>query len=204
MGPLQREQLAARLASLRGTLRPEDRVPDGVRQAAVAAALRSGASGLEVLLMQRAERPGDRWSGQVSLPGGHVEPGDADISAAAARETHEEVGIDLVGDARWMGELRPVQAMARGRRVDLWITPVVFAYHGAGALRLGPEAADAFWLPLEPAFRGAFDAEHRYEHEGLIYPLPSWRFGERVVWGLTLKILRELSPLLAQPLSEPN
>jgi len=196
MLPELRDLVSARLAELRAARPPERRVPNGVRQAAVAAALRAGADGLEVLLMQRAERPGDRWSGQVSLPGGHIEPDDADAAAAAAREAHEEVGVDLRSDAHCVGELHPVQAMARGRRVDLWITPVVFSYHGAGALTLGPEAADAFWLPIEPARRGELDAEHRYEHEGLVYPLPSWRYGERVVWGLTHKILRELLPLL--------
>jgi len=165
---------------------------EGARRAAVAAALRQSEDGLEVLLMRRAERPGDRWSGQISLPGGHVEPTDSSAVAAAIRETREEVGLDLEHDAEVLGELAPLQAMARGRRVDLWITPVVFLYRGKGALELGPEADDAFWLPLGPVRRGELDAEHRYEHEGLFYPLPSWRFGERVVWGLTHRILGEV------------
>lgn len=165
---------------------------DGARRAAVAAALRQTEDGLEVLLMRRAERAGDRWSGQISLPGGHVEPTDEGAVAAAIRETREEVGLDLARDADVLGELTPVQAMARGRRVDLWITPVVFWYRGSGTLELGPEADDAFWLPLGAVRRGELDAEHRYEHEGVFYPLPSWRFGERVVWGLTHRILGEV------------
>jgi len=165
---------------------------EGTRRAAVAATLREASDGLEVLLMRRAMRAGDRWSGQISLPGGHVEPTDPSVVAAAIRETHEEVGLDLARDAEVLGELAPLQAMARGRRVDLLITPVVFQYRGTGAVTLGPEADDAFWLPLGPVRRGELDAEHRYEHEGVVHPLPSWRFGERVVWGLTHRILGEV------------
>ncbi|MEZ6018411.1 MAG: CoA pyrophosphatase [Planctomycetota bacterium] len=192
----------ATCATLRDRLvaaRQDVDVPPLARRAAVAAALRVDSDGrdLEVLLMRRAERPSDRWSGQISLPGGHVDPGDRDEVAAAIRETDEEVGLDLVRDADVLGTLTPIQALARGRRVDLWITPVVFRYRGAGALALGPEADDAFWLPLGPAGRGELDAEHRYEHEGVVVPLPSWRYGERVVWGLTHKILGELLRVMA-------
>jgi 8-oxo-dGTP pyrophosphatase MutT (NUDIX family) len=192
MDALQRRDLVCRLAAARR----EVEVAEGVRRAAVAAILRGVDDDLEVLLMRRAERPGDRWSGQISLPGGHVDPTDADTLAAAIRETREEVGLDLAGDAEVLGELTPIQAMARGRRIELWITPVVFLYRGAGALTLGPEADDAFWLPVGAVRRGELDAEHRYEHEGTVYPLPSWRFGERVIWGLTHRILGEILALL--------
>jgi 8-oxo-dGTP pyrophosphatase MutT (NUDIX family) len=192
MDPQQWTDFGHRLAAARRSVE----VAEGARRAAVAAALRQAEDGLEVLLMRRAERAGDRWSGQISLPGGHVEPTDQDAVAAAIRETREEVGLDLARDAEVLGELSPIQAMARGRRVDLWITPVVFLYRGQGTLELGPEADDAFWLPVGPVRRGELDAEHRYEHEGLVYPLPSWRFGERVVWGLTHRILGEVLAVL--------
>lgn len=180
-------ELARRIAGA-----PRIPVAAGARRAAVAAALRDGDDGLEVLLMRRAARPGDRWSGQISLPGGHVEPSDADVTAAAIRETREEVGLDLARDAVVIGELASLQAVARGGRIDLWITPVVFQYRGEGAFSLGPEADDAFWLPLDQVRRGDLDAEHPYEHEGGVVQMPSWRFGERVVWGLTHCILGDL------------
>jgi len=170
--------------------------PAAARRAAVAAALREGLDGLEVLLMRRAQRTGDRWSGQISLPGGHVDPGDMDELAAAVRETAEEVGLDLARDAAHLGALEPVQAQARGKRLDLWITPMVFHYHGDGATALGPEADDAFWFPLGPAARGELDTEFRYDHEGLVRVLPSWHFEKRTVWGLTHGILGRLVRLL--------
>ena len=52
----------------------------------------------EVLLIRRAARRGDPWTGHIALPGGHREVTDADDCAAAAREAQEEVGFDLSAD----------------------------------------------------------------------------------------------------------
>ena len=41
----------------------------------------------EILLMRRAQREGDRWSGQIGLPGGHAEDFDEDLVATARRES---------------------------------------------------------------------------------------------------------------------
>lgn len=49
----------------------------------------------EVLFIKRASREGDRWTGHVALPGGRRDPEDKDDTAAAVRETAEEVGIEL-------------------------------------------------------------------------------------------------------------
>src|SRR2546430_16517061 len=51
--------------------------------------------GLQTLLVQRAEREGDPWSGQIGLPGGQVKQGDETPGAALHREVEEEVGIKL-------------------------------------------------------------------------------------------------------------
>ncbi|HET9512400.1 MAG TPA: NUDIX domain-containing protein, partial [Gemmatimonadales bacterium] len=48
-----------------------------------------------LLLIRRADRDGDPWSGQLGLPGGRKSPADADLLSTAIRETFEEVGIDL-------------------------------------------------------------------------------------------------------------
>ena len=62
-------------------------------RAAVAMVLRPAAGGAsEVLLIERAEKPGDPWSGHMAFPGGRLDPSDPDPRFTAERETFEEVG----------------------------------------------------------------------------------------------------------------
>src|SRR4051812_5040072 len=82
------DSLAARLSL--GDLRP---APDGQRRAAVAVVLHDR----RVLLMKRAERAGDPWSGHISLPGGGYQASDGDLRVTAIRETREELGVELTG-----------------------------------------------------------------------------------------------------------
>ena len=159
--------------------------PPDERRAAVALVLRERESSLDLLLMRRIERPGDRWSGQISLPGGHEEETDAGLVQTAIRETREEVGLDLEVDARVLGRMQRLQAKARGRKVAMGITPFVFGYHGEDEPVPGEEADEAFWFPLDRAQRGELTATHTYEHEGLSYRLPAWNFEGRVIWGMT-------------------
>ena len=49
----------------------------------------------EVLLIKRAARAGDRWTSHIALPGGKMEPDDADDRATSIRETMEEIGLEL-------------------------------------------------------------------------------------------------------------
>lgn len=180
------DELVRRLLS---SCQGPDPAPANTRRAAVVLVLRNLVAEPEVLLMRRAERPGDRWSGQIGLPGGHADATDRNLLATALREAREEVGLELARDARLLGPLRPVQAKARGHLLPMWITPFVFALHTASETILGPEAAEAFWFPLQRARAGELPWTHRYlrEHEERV--LPAWRFGEHVVWGLTYEIL---------------
>ena len=162
------------------------------QRAAVAAILRFPRGVAEVLLMQRAEHPEDRWSGQVSFPGGRWDEGDADLQATVVRETREEVGIDLDRSARLLGALTPVRAVARGRILPMTITPFVFQQVEEQEIVLSAEASGWFWLPLDAAERGALDDRHEYRLGPLPLTFPCWRYQGHVVWGLTFRMLRNL------------
>jgi 8-oxo-dGTP pyrophosphatase MutT (NUDIX family) len=202
---LSLDRFAARLAAHRAK-DPRLAVPG--RRAAVAAILRFDRAHTECLLMQRAEREGDRWSGHVSMPGGNAAADDADLLATAIRETREEVGLDLAG-ARLLGRLDAVQAIARGKVLPMTITPFVFALdpdlaaHDA-PLALGPEATAAFWLPLDEAARGALDGTHTWRLGPMPMSMPCWNFDGRVVWGLTYKMLGALLALVQAPPATPE
>jgi 8-oxo-dGTP pyrophosphatase MutT (NUDIX family) len=184
------DSLATRLAAHR----PEPVRPG--QQAAVAAIFRPGSGGPEVLLIERAMRPGDRWSGQVSLPGGRADPRDADLVETAVRETFEEVGVDLGTHGRQLGTLPVRPAMAAGRRLDLTITPFVYALVGEPILSLAAdEVASAFWFPLGASLDGRWDGRLEVAHEGHNHALPCWLYEGRVIWGLTHTMLTELLAL---------
>jgi 8-oxo-dGTP pyrophosphatase MutT (NUDIX family) len=170
---------------------------DGSR-AAVAAILRPGAEGAEVLLIQRAEREGDPWSGHMAFPGGRRASADRDLCATAVRETREEIGVDLDANAVLLGRLVDEEAYAKARRTGLVIAPFVFSLQREVDFAFDPrEVAEALWAPLAPLARGEGARTLRYEHDGVALDLPCWDVQGRVVWGLTHRMLSSLFEALA-------
>ena len=148
-------QIRARLTAYRPHVIEEPRVA----RAAVALVLADPGDGVELLLIRRATRDDDPWSGHMALPGGRRDPDDADAVATASRETLEEVGVDLGADAEVIGRLDELRAVARHRPLDLVITPVVFVLHRAVVLRPSPrEVESAVWVPLSFLDRGPWEA----------------------------------------------
>ena len=170
--------------------------PDAAaRWAAVAAILRPAPSGeAEILLMCRAEREGDPWSGHMALPGGRRDARDPTLVHTAMRETLEEVGLDLSARGTYLAHLPPLQAMANGRPASLLVAPFVFAldFPHTEHLILNHEVAEAMWAPLGPLARGEANATVEHSHGGAKWRLPGLRVGHRVVWGMTYRMLEIL------------
>lgn len=166
-------------------------------RAAVALVLRERDGVTEVLLIRRAEREGDPWSGHAALPGGRAEPDDVDIVATAARETFEEVGLDL-SNACVLGALSQHPPPSQERWARFTVTPVVFVVEGDPPLALqSREVAEARWVPLAALLGGSGYRLHwlRPVKRGPpIVPmlLPHWRHEGLTVWGLTHGMISEL------------
>jgi 8-oxo-dGTP pyrophosphatase MutT (NUDIX family) len=169
---------------------------EGRTRAAVAALLRSGEIGAEFLFIHRAEDPRDPWSGHMAFPGGRVEPRDADLLSAAVRETREEVGLDLLSVAERIGRLSDVEAIGRGRPMNMVIVPFIFAADSVPALTPNHEVAEVVWVPA------AFLADYRnretleYQRDGFSLELPCYCYQGHVIWGLTLGMVDELLSLV--------
>ena len=170
------------------------------RRAAVAAVLRRGPVDTELLLIRRAEREGDPWSGHMALPGGHLQAGDADLLATALRETREEVGIDL-REHELLGALDEHPATAQGKFTGIVIAPFVFALRRDVELRPNHEVADLFWASIGRMARGESDAVKELQRDGRLVRFPGFGVGEHVVWGLTHRMLQSFFATLAAPAS---
>ena len=173
--------------------------PDVTRRAAVATILRPSVSGdradTEVLLIRRAERVGDPWSGHMAFPGGREDPVDRDLFATALRETREEVGVDL-DQHEYLGQLDELPAIARGQFAGMVIAPYVFALRGEPRLTTNEEVAEVVWASLGQMARGEVDDIKELTYEGQLRRLPAYRVQDRVVWGLTHLMLRNLLSLV--------
>jgi len=169
------------------------------KMAAVAAILRDGRDGgdAEILFIRRAERPLDPWSGHMAFPGGRREAHDRSVLETAIRETREEVGLDLGAHGTLLYRLPDVRATARGRIQDLTVAPFVFALAGSEAnLVSNVEVAETLWTPLEPLARGENASTFEYAYDDVSVTLPCLRVGDRVVWGLTWRMLHALFDVL--------
>ena len=145
---------------------------------------------LTVLLTHRANDL-KHHAGQISFPGGRLEPGDDDSIAAALRETEEEIGlrrefVEVIG-------CLPDHVVISGYRV----TPVVGLVSPGFELALDPaEVSGTFEAPLSHLLNPATHTRrmHRFGGEDLeVLELP---WGGHTIWGATAGMLLTLRELL--------
>ena len=146
--------------------------------------------GLQVLLTQRSADLPDH-PGQISFPGGRIEPEDPSIPAAALREAHEEVGLPADRVAI-LGELATYETVTGFR-----VTPVVGWIEPPFDLQPDPiEVADVFEVPLSHLLEPANQQRH-FRMLGEIrrdyWAIP---YGERYIWGATAAMLLMLDRTL--------
>ncbi len=146
-------------------------------------------SDLEVVYMLRAEADGDRWSGQVSFPGGRRDPVDSTPLGTAVRETWEEVGLDLTR-GRLLGNLDPVPTVGGPHMV---IYPFVFHLPEPQVMHLDPrEVVSVHRLSLDALLSGQGRRTMTWPFRGRDVVLPCVDFDGVRLWGLTLRMTDNL------------
>jgi 8-oxo-dGTP pyrophosphatase MutT (NUDIX family) len=203
--PLTPEDVVARLqsappAGIRGS---QDAAPRGDHDlnpgmhpdrtlipAAVLVPLVERPAGLTVLLTLRTPHLSDH-GGQISFPGGRLDPDDTDDVAAALREAEEEVGLARA-KVRVVGRLDTYVT-----RTGYRITPVVGLIAPSAELRLDPhEVAEAFEVPLDflvdPVNRRR-DSRIYQGIERFFWAMP---WDRHYIWGATAGMLVNLAEVL--------
>lgn len=159
-------------------------------------------SGLDepaILMIKRAKRPGDPWSGDMALPGGRMEEQDRHAFDTALRETQEETGFDLGSHADYCGRLSDIITRSHGLPVPMVVTPYIFQ-----SLNTAPtnsfinnhEVEERVWLPLSALLDKRYRDKISWRLGGLQWPLPCIQYGPYRIWGLTLMMLQEFTNIL--------
>lgn len=174
---------------------PVDPVPS--KRAAVAISVRSGVSGPEILMIQRAVRQGDPWSGHMGFPGGRKDESDASDMACAKRETREEIGFDLDIYGELVCQLSDVNTGWRADRPEMLVAPFVFKVGSTPVFELNHEVDDTLWVPLSFLLNDANRSRHQWDWRGEVLESDAFTFDDRLIWGLSLMMIDELLQIIA-------
>ena len=195
------EKIIPRLAVYEGDVSEDE----GVRRAAVALVLRENVGEAELLVIKRAERERDHWSGHLALPGGRAQGEDADLRATAVRETREEVGLDLEAGGRVLGPLpvvTPQSPYAPRVSVAPFVAVAPRQYHAAAGggspkgLELNHEVAAAFWVPVSLLSGSGRSQVFRMVFAGVEREWPAYPSEHGPIWGITERILTTFLALI--------
>jgi 8-oxo-dGTP pyrophosphatase MutT (NUDIX family) len=169
-----------------------------MKRAAVALILQLREGELGVLMIRRAEREGDPWSGQMAFPGGRMEPRDDNGLETARRETAEEIGLHLGPAEPCLGRLSELRATPRllARR-GLVISPFVFHLRRRVNFHPNHEVQEVVWVPLEFLLDPDNRGEMTWQRGNLKLRMPCYDYRGRRIWGLSLRMLDELMDLVA-------
>ncbi len=173
--------------------RLRDRVPANgpprLRPAAVLIPIVIGPAGPSLLLTRRAETL-RRQPGDISFPGGAVDPSDETPLAAALRESREEVGLDSEA-VTLLGQMDE-----RGTVTGFRITPFVGAILGPYVFKPNHEVGELLKVPIatlsDPA---ALSVETRRVH-GLPRDVYHYRYREHDIWGITGQLVKDFLELI--------
>lgn len=166
----------------------------GLRPAAVLVPLFEK-DGAAHVLMTRRRADLRRHAGQISFPGGRVDPDDESTLAAALREAEEEVGLDR-RRVEVLGELSEQLVVVTGFRLTPWVGRVPYPYPFAPH---PGEVEEILEVPLDQLARpGAHRTETR-EAFGMLHEVHFFSLGRETIWGATARVLSELLSIWRVP-----
>lgn len=186
-------QLASRLSNF---VKEEADFEPRAGRAAVAIMVREGLAATEILMIRRATREGDPWSGHMGFPGGRRDPCDVCNFACVLRETEEEIGVDLAEWGTRLGELSDVNTGWRKDRPEMLVTPFVFRVAELPKLTPNYEVDDVVWVPLHFLIDHHNREPLEWEWKGQKMATDSYLYDTYRIWGLSLMMIDEMISIL--------
>lgn len=143
-----------------------------------------------ILLTKRTSQLAQH-AGQVSFPGGRIDPGDPSPEAAALREAWEEIGLEAAS-VEVLGRMRPY-VTGTGYR----ITPVIGLVPPDLVFELSPHEVDeVFELPMHVVLDPGAPRRQRQHVNGAWREYWVWPHPRHYIWGATAAILVDLAERL--------
>jgi 8-oxo-dGTP pyrophosphatase MutT (NUDIX family) len=180
------EALHARVRSaLAGYSDTPRSLPAGIRRAAVLLLL-VHARGEAALLLTERSHTVERHKGQISLPGGVVEPGESPLDAAL-REASEEIGV-RAQDVTVLGALDEEETVVSGFRLRPYVGSLPYPY----PLRASPaEVSRVLEVPLGMLLDPRNVRTELWNHAGVPRTMYLFSVDGDVVWGATARVIRQ-------------
>jgi 8-oxo-dGTP pyrophosphatase MutT (NUDIX family) len=167
--------------------------PASARPAAVLVLLYTDAGAWHLPLTLRPGFLADH-AGQISLPGGAIDPGESS-ELAALRELNEELGVDSQS-IELLGELSPIYLF----RSNYSITPWLAVTRSRPNWQPNPaEVAELVELPLAVLLDPRTSVVEVWRDQGIEFQVPALRYQGHVIWGATAMILAELAAIALEP-----
>lgn len=191
---MRRRTLPSRIIDVRGDQdgNPGLDVPAVLRDAAVLVPLVDRPDGFTVLLTQRTAHLASH-AGQISFPGGGVEPADEGPQDTALRETEEEVGLPR-HRIEILGHLDTYIT-----RTGFRVVPVVGFVRPPFILNPDPyEVEEVFEVPLSFILHPDSRRRQSLEFKGALRHFWVFPYQDRHIWGATAGMLVNLCELLEQ------
>jgi 8-oxo-dGTP pyrophosphatase MutT (NUDIX family) len=159
---------------------------------------------LRILMIKRAERDGDPWSGHMAFPGGRMDRGDRHGFDVAVRETEEEIGLTLGRHEPCIGRLSEIQTRPAFVRSSMIVSPYVFRLDREAQFTPNHEVDEVVWVPLAYLLDRGNRERMTWLRGKVEIPLPCYMYRGYRIWGLSLMMLDELLELLHNQREKPG